>query len=153
MARIELWFVTWRVVSPRFGQEPVAIIRLMAKVRFRRADGSETEPWEAILDTGAPFGVLPRRLWRDLDTAIRVQETTFGGISQRKVCQIRASFGLVRGQLEDETGSMSQWCEFPVFLAQTDRVPLILGFAGLWEKFKTYFDYAADVAWVEERPD
>lgn len=150
MARIGLWFVTWHVVSPRFGKEPVAVIRLMAKMRFRQVDGVGTEPWEAILDTGAPFGVLPRRLWRHLDTTIRTQETTLGGISQRKVCQIRASFGVVSGQLEDETGSTSQWYDFPVFLAQTDRVPLIIGFAGLLEQFSTYFDYAADVAWIEE---
>jgi hypothetical protein len=39
---------------------------------------------------------------------------------------------------------------FPAFLAQTDRVPLIIGFAGLLEKFKNHFDYPADEAWIED---
>jgi hypothetical protein len=40
---------------------------------------------------------------------------------------------------------------FPAFLAQTDHVPLILGFSKLLEKFTNHFDYQTGEAWIEER--
>jgi hypothetical protein len=123
----------------------------MARVEFGWAGGGLTEPLETIFDTGAPFGVLPRCIWQPLDAEILVPETTFGGISQRKVCQIRAAFGSVQGRLVDKEGHATRAYDFPAFLAQTDRVPLILGFAGLLEKFTNHFDYQSGEAWIEER--
>jgi hypothetical protein len=150
MVRIGLSFRTQQVVSPQFGNWPVTVIRLMAKVQFQLPGGAFTDPWSAILDTGAPFGVLPQRLWRMLETEIHVSEATFGGISRRKVCQIRCSIGTVRGSLIDEAGHRSRIYDFPAFLAKIDRVPLIIGFAGLLEEFTNHFDYKTAKAWVEE---
>ncbi len=151
MKRIGLEFKTRWVISPHFGNWPLPVTRLVAKVQFRLPDSALTEPWEAILDTGAPLSVLPRKLWQGLDTDIHVPEATFGGISRRKVCQIRCSIGTVRGCLVDERGNHTRLYHFPAFLAKTNSVPLIIGFAGLLEKFKTSFDYEADEAWVGER--
>jgi len=129
----------------------MTIIRLMAEAEFRLSDGSFTEPLEAIFDTGAPFGVSPRILGRNLDKEIHVPEATFGGLSRRKVCQIRCSIGTVHGRLCGEEGHFTGVYDFPAFLTKTDRVPLILGFAGLVEKFTTPFDYRTGEAWIEER--
>jgi len=151
MARVRLYFETKQVVVPQFGNWPVTIIRLMADAQFQLSDGLLTEPIEAIFDTGAPLGVLPRRLWQMLSTKIHVPEATFGGISRRKVCQIRCSIGTVRGCFVDAEGNHTRLYDFPAFLAKTNRVPLIIGFAGLLEKFRNYFDCEANEAWVEER--
>jgi len=121
----------------------------MADVQFQLSDGSLMEPVEAIFDTGAPLGVLPRRLWCMLSTEIHVPEATFGGISRRKVCQIRCAIGTVRGCLVDAEGNRTRLYDFPAFPAKTNRVPLIIGFAKLLEKFRNTFDYAANEAWVE----
>jgi hypothetical protein len=151
MARVSLYFEATRVVSPQFGNWPMTVIRLIAEAEFRLSDGSFTEPLEAIFDTGAPLGVLPPILWRTLDTEIHVPEATFGGISRRKVCQIPCSIGTVHGQLRDEEGNFTGVYDFPAFLARADSVPLILGFAGLLEKFTNHFDYQTGEAWIEER--
>jgi hypothetical protein len=37
------------------------------------------------------------------------------------------------------------------FLAHTDRAPLIIGMDGLLTRFRGYFDYPSDEAWLEER--
>ena len=66
---------------------------------------------------------------------------------------MRASFGTVSGYLCDETGNRTRDYEFPVFLAKTDRVPLIVGFAGLLEKLHTDFDYETKKAWIKEKDD
>lgn len=150
MARVKLSFRTQQVVTPQFGNWPLKFIRLVAKVQFQLPDASFTEPWITVFDTGAPMGVLPRRLWRMLAPEIHVPDATFGGISRRKVCQIRCSIGTVRGRLIDEDGTRTRMYNFPAFLAKIDRVPLIIGFAGLLEKFTNHFDYPADEAWVEE---
>jgi len=150
MAHIKLYFETKQVISSRYGNWPLNIIRLMAKVQFRLSDGYLTQPWEAILDTGAPLSVLPRSLWRDLEKEIHVQKATFGGISRRRYCRIRCSIGSVFGRLVDTEGNRSRIYDFPAFLAKTDRVPLILGFAELLEKFHSDFDYQSGEAWIEE---
>jgi hypothetical protein len=42
-------------------------------------------------------------------------------------------------------------CPFPAFLAHTDRAPLIIGMGGLLPRFRGYFDYLSEEAWLEER--
>jgi hypothetical protein len=162
MARVGLYFETKQVFVPQFGNWPMTIIRLMADVQFQLSNGLLAEPVEAIFDTGAPLGVLPRRLCslrspttssygQKLSTNIHVSEATFGGISRRKVCQIRCSIGTVRGCLVDAGGNRTCLYNFPAFLARTNRVPVIIGFSGLLEKFRNQFDYGTNEAWVEER--
>ncbi len=151
MARVELSFLTVPACHPRYGGGPVSVIRLMTKVRFQQTDGRMSEPWDAIVDTGAPFGVLPLRVWRDLAREIRAADSSLGGISQRKNCQVAAAFGTVRGQLADDAGATSRSYQFPTFLARTNRVPLLLGFSGLLDSLRVYFDYGSGEAWVHER--
>ena len=151
MARIGLRFRTQQLSAPRFGDEPVAVIRVLARVRLRSTSGADSVAWRAIVDTGAPFGVLPRRVWRDLKVAVREPDSPIGGISRRKACRVPAAFGTVQGRLEDTQGDVSRWYDFPVFLAKTNCVPLILGFADLLESLKLTVDYPAGEAWVEER--
>ncbi|MBI3921685.1 MAG: hypothetical protein HY318_09730 [Armatimonadetes bacterium] len=151
MARISLQLVSQQVVSPRFGNWPLTVIRLRTRTELRQSGGSYTRPLKAILDTGAPLSVLPRSLWQTLDTEIHVAQATFGGISQRKECQIPCAIGTVHLRLCDEAGNVSRVHDVPAFLAKTDRVPLILGFASLMEDLTIHFDYQKPEAWAEEK--
>lgn len=151
MARVSLQLISQQVVSTRFGNWPVTVIRLRARTELRQADDSYTRPLKAILDTGAPLAVLPRSLWQTLDTEIHVPEATFGGSSQRKECQIQCSIGTAHLRLCDEAGNVTRVYDVPAFLAKTDRVPLILGFAGLMEDLTIHFDYQKPEAWAEEK--
>jgi len=89
---IKLYFETTEFVSPRYGNLPLTIIRLIANVRFVRR--------------------------------------------------------MVRCLLTDETGALGPELEILSFLAKTDQVPLILGFADLLSKFEICFDYGSGKAFA-----
>jgi hypothetical protein len=122
----------------------------MAGVQFVLSDGTLTKTHDAIFDTGAPWCILPRSIWSPLEVQIHTPETSFGGLSRRKVCQVKASTGTVRGRLVDDAGNATQVYAFPAYLAKSDTVPLIVGFADLLEGFDTYFSPRIGVAWIEE---
>jgi len=138
---INLRFDTTELVSPRYAYHPLTIIRLLADVRFVRADGHLSESREAIVDTGAHTSVLPLTLWQRFAVEIDEKDVTLGGINDQPECQIPASLGKARCFLTDETGRLSPELDISCFLAKTDRVPLILGFANLLSQFKICFDY------------
>jgi hypothetical protein len=48
-------------------------------------------------------------------------------------------------------GNLSPELEILAFLAKTDQVPLILGFARLLERFPVHFDYEGGEAYIEEK--
>ena len=77
----------------------------------------------------------------------KLRLNTFGGDEKRFINLL----GTVQGRLEGIQGDVSRWYDFPVFLAKTNRAPLILGFADLLENLKLTVDYPMDEAWVEKR--
>ena len=145
---IKLHFDTKERISARYGYHPLTIIRLIARVRFVRPDETLFESLEAIVDTGAYTSVLPLDLWQHLAVEIDEENVTLGGINDRPECQIPASLGKVRCFLTDETGQLGPELAVPCFLAKTDRVPLILGFANLLSRFKICFDYGSGEAFA-----
>lgn len=145
---IKLHFDTKERISARCGYHPLTIIRLIASVRFVGAEGTILEPIDAVVDTGAHTCVLPLKLWRQLVVEIDEEDVALGGINDRPECRISASLGRARCFLTDETGQLSPELNVPCFLAKTDRVPLILGFANLLSKFKICFDYENDEAFA-----
>jgi len=149
MARVSLYFETHQAQEPEFGR-PLNFIRLMVDVQFVRPDGTLTVSQPAILDTGAPWCVLPRYVWQALDVEIHTAKTRFGGLNKRKVCQIPAAAATVRGRLVDTAGQATQIYAFPAYLAKSDRVPLIVGFADLLECFGVSFNHRTGEAWIEE---
>jgi len=145
---IKLHFDTKERISARYGYHPLTIIRLIVSVRFVGFEGALLEPIDAVVDTGAHTSVLPQRLWQHLAVEIDEEDISFGGINDRPECQIPASLGKVRCFLTDETGQLSPELNVLCFLAKTDRVPLILGFANLLSRFKICFDYENGEAFV-----
>jgi len=145
---IKLYFKTTEFVSPRYGEFLLTIIRLIANVRLVRRDGSLSKAFKAIVDTGAHSSVIPVSIWRGLKVDIKVKDANFGGINNRPECLIPASLGTARCLLTDETGALSPELEILSFLAKTDQVPLILGFADLLSKFEIIFDYESGKAFA-----
>jgi hypothetical protein len=149
MARVSLYFETRQGQVAEFDR-PLNLIRLMVDVQFVLPDGTLTVSQPAIFDTGAPWCVLPRYVWQPLDREIHTAETHFGGVNKRKVCQVPATTATVRGRLVDTRGQVTRIYDFPAYLAKSDRVPLIVGFADLLEHFGVYFNHRTGEAWIEE---
>lgn len=93
--------------------------------------------FHALIDTGAPFAIIPWALWKDGVSRIEFAEgrsdwKTIRGIAGgREPCE----FGRIHIMLTDTKPSFSDWLEIPAQLAKTDDVPLILGVAGLLDTY------------------
>jgi hypothetical protein len=150
MAQINLRFSLGERPDLRYDEQPFPVIRLVVDVRFLLADGSLSKVYEGLIDTGAYICCLPRRIWRPLLREVIKPNVIFGGVKRTKACQVRADFGVVRGLLLDQQGNQTRPYSFPAFLAHTDHVPLLIGFARLLQYFHACFDYEAQEAWIKE---
>ncbi|NCO41402.1 MAG: hypothetical protein COZ06_28575 [Armatimonadetes bacterium CG_4_10_14_3_um_filter_66_18] len=149
MRRIHLQFETQKPASDELHGAGLWVVRLRAHVRFVQPDDSVTAAFTAFVDTGAPASVIPRDLWVDLEPEVLIEDAPIIGVSKRRVCQIPACFGVVQGELVDAEGNASGARPFRAYLAKSDRVPLLVGFADLLSEFPVHFDYRGREAWVE----
>ena len=150
MARISLEFREHSWTSQEITDHVPRVIRLRCAMEFDLGEGAFTKIYRGIVDTGAPITVIPQRIWHPLPVRILVHSTTLGGISKRPECRVPARFGIARGRLVDRSGTASHVAEFPAYLAQTDEVPLLIGFASLLSEFDVHFNYQCREAWVGE---
>jgi len=122
------------------------LFRLWARVRFRHSTGW-TEPHPAIIDTGAPYAVIPASLWPMLRLQ-RICDLPLRGIVPGKAAELEATLAKVSGQLLDAIHVSPR---FPLWamLAKTDQVPLILGWSGVLERAKLNLDARRNRAWLE----
>ena len=121
------------------------LYRLVARVRFRTARGW-SEPQPAIVDTGAPYSLIPLSLW----PALRVDplcKLPVRGLVPGRHAELDATLARVSGQLLDashRSRPLALWA----MLAATDQVPLILGWAGLLDRARLGVDGRRRSAWL-----
>jgi len=102
--------------------------RIWLRAQFHSPDGW-TPVVPALLDTGAPFSVLPKSLWSHLQITQRGFATGLRGLVPGKSAVIPARFAQVLCRLSDAhmtADPISLW----TFLADGE-VPLVLGCSGL----------------------
>ena len=95
-------------------------------------------PFNAVIDTGAPFSIVPWNLWRDGAAMIEslgdypdwrnIRGIAGGGVP----CE----FGRIGVMLADATPARSGWLSVSAQLARSDHVPLILGVAGFLDTYE-----------------
>lgn len=147
---IKLYFKTQLVVSEQYGNVPLKIIRLMADVQFLKPDGSLSKINQAIVDTGAHTSTLPASIWQGIKFSIKTEDAWLSGINDRPECRIAALIADVEGILLDDEGNSTKPLQFVSFLAKTDRVPVLLGVAGILEKHNLYWDYQNKIASLQQ---
>ncbi|MBM4041501.1 MAG: hypothetical protein FJ290_23615 [Planctomycetes bacterium] len=94
-------------------------------------------PRLAVVDTGAPFSIVPRALWQDNDF-VRLEPGTseLQAIRGLSGGQLPCRFGRVSVMLADTGPTFSAWFDLPAKLADADTMPLILGVAGFLDRFE-----------------
>ena len=115
-------------------------------MRFRTARGW-TEAHSAIVDTGAPYSLIPLSLWPALQTE-RLCELPVRGLVPGRHAELDATLAKVSGRLLDashRSRSLSLWA----MLADTDQVPLILGWAGCLDRATLVLNARRHLAWLE----
>lgn len=122
------------------------LYRLTAWVRFRQTRGW-SDYHVAIVDTGAPYSLIPLSLWPALRME-RLCDLPVRGLVPGRHAELNATLAKVSGQLLDDF-HVSRPLPLWAMLAGTDQVPLILGWAGCLDRVKLVLDPRRRLAWLE----
>lgn len=122
------------------------IIRLKTFIQFKTKEGW-SEPFDAIIDTGAPTSLIPMYIWNQVEHDT-IAEHNIHGISRKPECAIPIKIGRVSCILIDEEGNKTEELNIHSYLVLSNEVPLILGFKDLLSKFSTSFNYQKQEAYI-----
>ena len=124
------------------------LIRLSILIQFKTNSGW-SKLYEAIIDTGAHTSVIPRYIWEEIYTEEKANHSV-QGIIPKKECSLPVKVSIIRGMLFDDALNHTTEVDFYAYCTLEARVPLILGFKGLVERFMICFNIRSDVAYLEE---
>jgi len=124
------------------------LVRLSILIRFKTKLGW-SKLYEAIIDTGAHTSVIPRYIWEGIDVEEKVNHSV-QGVVPKKECSLPVKVSIVRGALFDDVLNHTKEVEFYAFCAIDDRVPLILGFKGLLDRFTICFNISSGIAYLAD---
>lgn len=113
-------------------------LRLLCGVRLKETDGW-TDMIYGVVDTGSPVSVIPSKIWRRCEVK-PITEYTISGIVPREECFLPVTVGEVSLVLTDGR-EISPELKVKAYLAHTDKIPIILGFAELLDRFDVSFNY------------
>lgn len=119
--------------------------RLWTRAQFKRADGW-TPVLPALLDTGAPFSVLPKTLWADIDVEAGFA-THLRGVVPLRSAVLNARMVQVTCLVSD-LKTTAPPLKFWALLADGE-VPLVLGCSGFLDRIKCVLDIPRHLAWLE----
>ena len=144
--KIKLYFKEFP--SPELMARGVSIrsIRLFAEIRFKTHDGW-TNPYSAILDTGAPACVIPFKIWSRCEVNL-LADYTLRGIIPKEECSLPVLVGKLVCVLVDRERESDEF-SIRAYLTLTDEVPLMLGFDGLLEETRLCMNYQQKEAFLE----
>ena len=120
--------------------------RVTVGVSFQKPDGW-TQPYEAIIDTGAPVSILPPAIWREIDREV-LGESKIQGIVTKKDAYLPVKIANIYCVLMDED-SMTGILKIKAYLSLEENAPLVLGFENLLSTAKMYSNSKEDEGYIE----
>ena len=142
--QVKLFFRTLRDEELEEKVSGVEIIRLKSLIQFKQLQGW-SKPYEAIVDTGAPISLIPAQIWRKMEHIV-LADHDVGGVTGHVM---KVTIAKVEAALLDREGNRTPELQVLAYLAPTDRVPLIMGFKDLLDRFHTCFDYPSRDASIQ----
>ena len=121
------------------------VIRVHCLVRFKTKEGW-TEPYPAIIDTGAHTSFLPYRVWSSAEHHIFGDHYVKGLVPEAK---INVKVGEVTAIMADVLNTSKEYT-FLCFLSPNDNTPIILGFKELLSNLKLEINYPKNKVILEE---
>src|SRR5258706_15788845 len=121
--------------------------RCFARVQFNQREGWGAE-YFAIVDTGAPFSVLPKSIWRSPLTYHSIYPSHLRGLIPEDFAALPAQLVNLNCVLIDEK-SISPELNLFALLVDSPDVPLILGWSGCLDQAKFVLDSPHKSAWLE----
>lgn len=118
---------------------PLFAYRCFAHLRFRLPNGWSGD-LVAIVDTGAPFSVIPATVWKPLQVT-SLFPSALRGIIPNTTAMIPARLATVHAVVTDER-HVSPELELTALLADEPDVPLLLGWSGCFDRATLTIDGA-----------
>ena len=123
-------------------------VRIKCLVGFKKKDGSGYSLAEGIVDTGAYVSVIPEDLSEIIEKEI-TGRYRMKGLNSGEDCAIPVNVGKTTCILFDESGNTSGDLNIACFFADSNDVPVIIGFANILTRFKLHIDYPNKKAFLE----
>ena len=124
----------------------VWVNRLTVQVCFRTRDGW-TQPYEAIVDTGAPVSIIPPPISEEIDKNV-LGDHAISGIVPHEGAVLPVKVADVWCAVLDEK-RMGKSLKIRAYLATDQRVPLILGFENLLSEAILHCDCKRNEMFIE----
>lgn len=123
--------------------------RLLTDISLR-AGGEWTPFGPAIIDSGAPLSLFPRRVWQPADVR-PLGRVRVGGLARRPECMLDVTLAVVVLAIRDPFNKIEP-LEAHALLADTDNVPTLLGMRGVLTELVLHADIARDSAYLKASP-
>lgn len=120
--------------------------RLTVQVCFKKLHGW-TQPYEAIIDTGAPVSIIPPAIWQEIEKEV-LGEHKIQGIVPKKDSYLVVKIANVSCVLMDDK-NVSDKLKIKAYLSLEEKVPLILGFEKIISQAKLYLNPENNEGYVE----
>ncbi len=96
-----------------------------------------TIAYPAIIDTGAYVSLIPKEIWSKSEINILLKSHYVKGLIPKEECKMEVKVGEICCHLVDEERITGEY-RFMAYFADTNYIPIILGFRELLSKFKIY---------------
>lgn len=121
--------------------------RVTVQISFKKLRGW-TEPYEAIIDTGAPVSIIPPAIWQEIEKEILVEGHRIQGIVPKKDSFLLVKIANIFCVLMDEK-NVTDILKIKAYLSVEERAPLVLGFENIISKAKLYFNSGNNEGFIE----
>lgn len=141
--KINLYFREF--TFPQYEDLGIKAVRLFSDVIFK---GKEefTEPYPAIMDTGAPISLVPVQIWKECEVQM-IRDSEIRGVVPRRECFLPVTLAEIIFLLVDQK-NQSRELKIKTHLAYTDEVPLIIGLKDLLDSIRLHMDCKNKVAYL-----
>lgn len=121
-------------------------VRLLTQLSLRTSS-SRTSFSPVIVDTGAAVSLLPSDVWRGAAFQ-SIGRIRLSGVVAHPACQVEANLAQVDCFLSDGTAKIGP-LTIHACLADSDRVPALLGVSGILDQVRLVVDLSQRTAFIE----
>lgn len=106
----------------------IPIVRLLGLIDFKGKD-KWSDPYDIIIDTGSPISVFPSYIQKEADVTV-LYKTKISGLVPDEKATLSVNLVDITFRLGDRQ-KVTDPLKNKVYIADTDRIPLILGFSDM----------------------
>ena len=117
------------------------------QICFKKSSGW-TQPYEAIIDTGAPLSIIPPAIWQEIEKEILAEEHKIRGIVSKKDSYLSVKIANISCVLMDEK-SVSEEVKIKAYLSLETKAPLVLGLENIISMARLYINLKDNEGYIE----